>query len=330
MVISKRWLQCLEVKKFKLFEVNKMSQFLVKMSPKQKRVTVKLKHPNPLFEKWLIEWRDKAQERNSKMVHAFTIALTSLRKYPLPLSYGKDCRILQGFGDKLCNMLDKRLEEYNKNPSPDDLVSNNQKQITLKCKSKAKLKVSANSTTYTPSLRSGSYAILIALYKNSVQPNSVGFMLKSDIIKVGQEFCDASFMKATHGSYYTAWSSMKTLLAKKLITKEGSPAKFSLTDSGNTIAEQLYKDLFNCIALKETENSTSFKNITSLTEKNIDLLSDEDKVKKNLNINAIPSCSSNTDSASQKSDASEQCDTLIFNAGSFDIFLLVDVHETSG
>jgi hypothetical protein len=35
-----------------------------------------------------------------------------LRKYPLPLNSGKECIILEGFGDKICKMIDERLKNY--------------------------------------------------------------------------------------------------------------------------------------------------------------------------------------------------------------------------
>lgn len=43
----------------------------------------------------------------------FTLqALSSLRKYPLILRSGKECRILEGFGPRLCDMLDEKLVNY--------------------------------------------------------------------------------------------------------------------------------------------------------------------------------------------------------------------------
>jgi hypothetical protein len=33
-------------------------------------------------------------------------------KYPLRLESGRHCRVLQGFGETICQKLDKRLEEY--------------------------------------------------------------------------------------------------------------------------------------------------------------------------------------------------------------------------
>ncbi|CAK9828356.1 Crossover junction endonuclease MUS81 [Anthophora retusa] len=77
-----------------------------------KRIKLKLKTPNPLFEIWLEEWRKEAASRNSDLQYHFSKALASLRKYPLPLKSGKDCIILQHFGKKLCLMLDRKLEEY--------------------------------------------------------------------------------------------------------------------------------------------------------------------------------------------------------------------------
>lgn len=39
-------------------------------------------------------------------------ALRSLRRYPLPLRSGKEAKILQHFGDRLCRMLDERLKQH--------------------------------------------------------------------------------------------------------------------------------------------------------------------------------------------------------------------------
>lgn len=36
-----------------------------------KRKTLKLSCPNPLFDKWLQEWRDEAASKNSDTQHAF-------------------------------------------------------------------------------------------------------------------------------------------------------------------------------------------------------------------------------------------------------------------
>ncbi|XP_046595905.1 crossover junction endonuclease MUS81 isoform X3 [Neodiprion lecontei] len=81
-------------------------------SAKMKRIRAKSKCPNPLFEKWLEEWKEDAASQGSQMQYCFIKALSSLRKCPLRLETGRDCKILRYFGDKLCIMLDKKLTEY--------------------------------------------------------------------------------------------------------------------------------------------------------------------------------------------------------------------------
>lgn len=200
------------------------------MSGLKKRVTIKLKTPNPLFVQWLTEWRDDAIEKDSKMQYCFRTALSSLKKYPLPLNTGRDCKILHGFGDKLCQMLDSKLSRHDNESASSSGVSSSAKKRKLSTPSKK---------AYVPTLRSGAYAILLTLYRKSLLPSYPGFMYKSDIVTEGQHLCDKSFTKPDAGSFYTSWSSMKTLLEKNLITKKGCPAKFSLTDEGIVLASQL-------------------------------------------------------------------------------------------
>ncbi|XP_043282296.1 crossover junction endonuclease MUS81 [Venturia canescens] len=78
-----------------------------------KKTKVNTKCANPLFEKWLIEWRNEAKAKGSCLEKHFTKAIVSLRKYPLVLNSGRDCILLQHFGTKLCAMLDKKLIAHN-------------------------------------------------------------------------------------------------------------------------------------------------------------------------------------------------------------------------
>ncbi|ELK13330.1 Crossover junction endonuclease MUS81 [Pteropus alecto] len=68
--------------------------------------------PNPLFVRWLTEWRDEAASRGRRTQFVFQKALRSLRRYPLPLRSGKEAKILRHFGDGLCRMLDQRLQQH--------------------------------------------------------------------------------------------------------------------------------------------------------------------------------------------------------------------------
>ena len=67
---------------------------------------------NPVFEKWIVEWRDDAIARDLQSRHTYTKCLSSLRKYPLPMQSGKECKILEGFGDKICKQIDDNLKDF--------------------------------------------------------------------------------------------------------------------------------------------------------------------------------------------------------------------------
>ncbi|KAK9879314.1 hypothetical protein WA026_004167 [Henosepilachna vigintioctopunctata] len=222
------------------------------MSTTRNRVSVKLQCPNPLFEKWLKEWLDVAKKKDSKNQHTYSLALQSLRKYPLPLEKGRDCIILKGFGNKLCGMLDERLKHYNEvgnveynskagNPKtkvpPVSEIPNSMSNLSKK--KTAKKAPIDNTNEYIPTYKSGAYAILVALYKANITENQKS-LSKKDLIIAAQAFSDSSFTKAEPGSYYTAWNSMRTLISKNFVKKQGNPAQYSLTDAGVLVGHKLY------------------------------------------------------------------------------------------
>ncbi|KAK4882578.1 hypothetical protein RN001_005897 [Aquatica leii] len=268
------------------------------------RVTVKLKNPNPLFVKWITEWRDKAIEKDSKMQYTFTNALQSLKKYPLPLESGRDCKILKGFGEKLCTMLDNKLTEHKQNMLVENNVNDN-----VQNKSQIKKRIST-SREYLPAYRSGAYAILVSLYRKSLDSQYSGYMLKADIIKEGRHLCDKSFIKPDPGSYYTAWSSMKTLLGKKLVIKQSTPAKYSLSNDGVVLGQKLFNmEKGEVEVIPNLQSTSNQENLLSAVE--IDLKDDD-------NLDTVPSNSQSQD------------ETFIFAPYSFKIILLVDTQEVSG
>ncbi|XP_076033706.1 mus81 structure-specific endonuclease subunit isoform X2 [Oratosquilla oratoria] len=244
-----------------------------KDTKKMWRIKRTYKHPNPLFEKWLLEWKEEAAQRQSNMKYNFQRALKSLRQFPLPLESGKDCKILAHFGDKICSMLDKKLEKYKEDNGPivweDHIqVVENRYKKTTKSKSSqqnaggksgsqsgtesSRSRVSAEDSNtdesqakgrkkqnrpYVPAVRSGAYALLVALYQGT-EDDSLEFMTKAQLIEAAEPLADCSFTHS-EGTYYTAWSSMSTLVSKGLVTKESNPAKFRLTEEGKELAERL-------------------------------------------------------------------------------------------
>lgn len=79
-----------------------------------KRISVRIRDPNPLFRLWVSEWANQADVLGrDHLASNFRRALTSLEKYPCKLRTGRECLILDGFGATFCDMLDKKLAKHN-------------------------------------------------------------------------------------------------------------------------------------------------------------------------------------------------------------------------
>uniref|UniRef100_UPI0037E8CFA1 crossover junction endonuclease MUS81 n=1 Tax=Semicossyphus pulcher TaxID=241346 RepID=UPI0037E8CFA1 len=213
--------------------------------------------PNPLFLKWLTELRDEAKEKGLKIQYTYQKAISSLNKYPLPLQNAKEAKILQNFGDGICKILDEKLQRYYREngsnapihslpevaPPPGRLDNNNlapsRKKNAAGDQGKDKRGGGRKKREYVPQKRSGGYAVLLTLYRQSQIPGSKGYMFKMELQTEAQLLCDKSFTAPDLGSKYTAWSSVSTLIQKNLLVKTHNPARYSLTEEGLALAERL-------------------------------------------------------------------------------------------
>ncbi|KAL0276495.1 UNVERIFIED_CONTAM: hypothetical protein PYX00_004053 [Menopon gallinae] len=256
-----------------------------------KRVKRRIKKsPNPLFERWLKEWRDEAKQKGSEMQYCFGRALRSLQKYPFRLESGKECYILENFGAKLCMMLDKKLSQYKtemEHPA-EEVVSSNHNSITHEKETDQRslspvAEVSGEvEDNFTPiesqSKRKGCMDSPARTVKHTKESDnskpkncylpafrSGGYailvtlhknnreMTKAELQKEAQELCDSPFIRSTQStSYYTAWSSMSMLVKKGLVETSGRPARFWLTEKGTETAV-----LLQSVSEGNTGNSTS-------------------------------------------------------------------------
>ncbi|VVC36826.1 Restriction endonuclease type II-like,DNA polymerase beta-like, N-terminal domain,ERCC4 domain [Cinara cedri] len=111
----------------------------------------KIPKANPLFEQWISEWLKEATEKNLEVRHGYRRALTSLQKCPLPLKSGKECLILKFFGLKLCNKIDKKLEEHNKlSPAIDGSIVNDTSKRKKNVANILQPSTSTSSSAYKP------------------------------------------------------------------------------------------------------------------------------------------------------------------------------------
>ncbi|XP_033630901.1 crossover junction endonuclease MUS81-like [Asterias rubens] len=235
-------------------------------APKKRKKKVD-RCPNPLFVKWLTEWRDEAKDQGKKTQYAYGKALSSLKKYPMPLTSGKEAKILDNFGEKICKMLDHKLEKHVEEnedwsslgaddgpsmssqapstssapyedilavpppPDPDDFIGVGQQR--------KRRPSNRGPREYVPVYRSGPYALVLTLYRHYMIPASKRFMLKTELQREAQPLSEKSFTMPDPGSHYTAWSSMSTLISKRYVFKEGNPARYSITETGRELADRL-------------------------------------------------------------------------------------------
>jgi len=207
-----------------------------------------------MFIMWLEEWKAEAEKRGLNSKWTYVKAISSIKKYPLPLRSGKECKILENIGDGIAKKLDERLQQYLENGGDPSLLhkvsvsAGSSKSKVSNSRGKAKAHELPNAGTcnedkskreYVCKYRSGPYALIVTLYNDKRDPSSVGHMVKEDLIKKAQPLCDKSLTVADGGSHYTAWSSMGTLIKKGYVVKRSNPAQYLITDFGCELARRL-------------------------------------------------------------------------------------------
>ncbi|XP_064882084.1 crossover junction endonuclease MUS81-like [Oncorhynchus nerka] len=129
--------------------------------------------PNPLFLQWLSELRDQAAEKGQKTQYVYQKAISSLKKYPLPLQNAREAKILQNFGDGICKILDEKLQRHYRENGPDAPIhslpsgvtvapsrrSNNNMAQPTKQPSRKEREGGRRKREYVPQKRSGGYAV---------------------------------------------------------------------------------------------------------------------------------------------------------------------------
>eukprot|EP00063_Salmo_salar_P037384 XP_014012219.1 PREDICTED: crossover junction endonuclease MUS81 [Salmo salar] len=304
--------------------------------------------PNPLFLQWLSELRDQAAEKGHKTQYVYHKAISSLKRYPLPLRNAREAKILQNFGDGICKILDEKLQRHYRENGPDAPIhslpsgvtvaprrrSNNSLAQPTKQPSRKEGEGGRRKREYVPQKRSGGYAVLLTLYRESQVPGGKGFMFKLELQAEAQHLCDKSFSVPDLGSKYTAWSSVSTLIQKDLVQKTHNPARYSLTELGLALAERLEDG--------EREQEEDRRSEEGSCPGAVDLTAEEDEKKKRTEPLAGPTPAAyvaqrgSEVSGVNSSEKPQAVETKTRPAGgclypgSYDIVLCVDFIETTG
>ncbi|XP_043826615.1 crossover junction endonuclease MUS81 isoform X2 [Dromiciops gliroides] len=203
--------------------------------------------PNPLFVRWLREWRDEAAGRGQRTRFVYQKALRSLLRYPLPLRSGKEAKILQHFGDALCRMLDQRLEQHRaeggRDPGPGELpiselprreLSRPPEDAVPSQLGPSRPKTGGHSS-YRPPRHSAARALLLILYREQLDPSSLGSLTKEELLKR----CEQEAPRVALNNSSQPWPALRSLLHRNLIQRTQRPARYSLTPEGLELSQKL-------------------------------------------------------------------------------------------
>jgi crossover junction endonuclease MUS81 len=166
-----------------------------------------------------------------------------MKACPLKFDHPSQAQQLHGLGPKLCDRLTDKLKAHcaaNGLPMPQLPQRGHKRQSDDEENGEARLaKKARKAKPYVPALRSGAYALVLALA--TLDENNTQGLTKAETIELAQPHCDASFTAPSDPTkFYTAWNAMKTLIAKDLVYEHGRPLKrYMLTDDGWDVARRM-------------------------------------------------------------------------------------------
>ncbi|MCJ1392054.1 Crossover junction endonuclease mus81 [Xylographa bjoerkii] len=202
---------------------------------------------NPLLAQWLKELLDEARQRNSKGATVYKTAYESMKACPIVFTHPNEAQALHGLGPKLCARLTDRLREHcTDNGLPMPTLSRQKKKRSMPddqpdaTPDPGPSKKPRKTKSYVPALRSGPYAILLALSTLQEHCSSDG-LTKQQLIEIAQPHSESSFTTPSDPTkFYTAWASMKTLQNKDLVVEWGRPTKkYGLSEEGWEVAKKI-------------------------------------------------------------------------------------------
>jgi crossover junction endonuclease MUS81 len=168
-----------------------------------------------------------------------------MKACPLCFEHPAEAQQLHGLGPKLCDRLTDKLKAHcaeNGLPMPESRRGSKRHPIDAPQSDQNPVqptKKPRKVKTYVPALRSGAYALILALA--TLDENSRQGLTKADTIELAQSHCDSSFTAPSDPTkFFTAWNSMKTLLNKDLVYEHGRPLRrYVLTEDGWEVAKRI-------------------------------------------------------------------------------------------
>jgi crossover junction endonuclease MUS81 len=169
-----------------------------------------------------------------------------MKACPLRFEHPTEAQQLHGLGPKLCNRLTDKLKTHcseNGLPMPKLPHRGSKRQTNESAPAEENAspppKKVRKVKAYVPTLRSGAYALILALATSD--ENASQGLTKANTIDLAQPHCDTSFTAPSDPTkFFTAWNSMKTLISKDLVYEHGRPLRrYMLTEEGWEVARRM-------------------------------------------------------------------------------------------
>lgn len=262
-----------------------------------------------------------------------------MKACPTEFSHPSEAQQLNGLGPKLCDRLTEKLKKHN---AEYDLPMPEKPHKATKEKRAANADVDTDpvapkkrkTTKYVPKLRSGAYALVLALA--TLDPDENRALSKAELIAIAQDNCDSSFTTGSDTTkHYTAWSSMSNLIDRELVCTKGHPTKrYYLSDEGwetalacqkiagvvesSKNADGAKKQTQPISMRKSTKTSTGQK-LQAQADDMVELSSEPDVVQSPPERRVVPPM--------RVQPVQSDGDTILLTPGSFDVQLVLDSRE---
>lgn len=277
-----------------------------------------------------------------------------MKACPLRFEHPTEAQQLHGIGPKLCDRLTEKLKvhcaqtglpmpklphSHSKRPPKESALSDQDQAPPPKKTRRVK--------AYVPALRSGAYALVLALA--TIGKDASQGLTKANTIELAQPHCDSSFTAPTDPTkFFTAWNSMKTLIGKDLVYEYGRPLRrYMLTEEGWEVAQRISRtkedsivNLLTKEALTEEHSMGSRKKaITSTTSRASveaqepvlidvdDVSSGEERYRSDPSQGQRLRPAQNATLQSQPSDTIPTYEPIMLPPGSYSVHLVLDSRE---
>jgi len=290
--------------------------------------------------------------------YSYKKAFQSMKAHPTTFNHPSEAQQLAGIGPKLCDRLTDKLKAYcvaNGLPIPE-------KGRSKKSQSSAKPdedepeatenaadeppKKKRKQKEYVPALRSGAYAIIMAL--SELDQEGMQALSKPDLITRAQPFSDSSFTAPSDPTkYFTAWKSMSTLETKELVCTKGHPTKrYYLSDEGWSVALRMREkvngnnpwtkaksDQSKAVSKSTSTKPSSSRNAQNRASVDVSDLSSSPEPETEPNLAAtplrklIPIRDSGASGRRASLPSHPTSDPIVVEPGTFEVKMLLDTRE---